>query len=184
MERINQSPSNGAAERPTLALAARLWQTPTVADTMGGHLSRSGDRSSELLLRGQAKEVTAALWGTPKARDRKGEGFSQDLPSQMLRWATPTAMDRKASGGSGVQPRTTLTDMTVRASRLDPVTCPHGATCRPVLNPRFVEWLMGFPTGWSDCTHSAMASFPSWLRRHSAPSTPDSEGSAILPPKE
>jgi hypothetical protein len=29
------------------------------------------------------------------------------------------------------------------------------------LNPRFVEWLMGFPDGWTDCEPLAMPLFPS-----------------------
>jgi hypothetical protein len=41
--------------------AAMLWQTPSVADTTGGHLSRGGSRSDELLLRGQAKALASSL---------------------------------------------------------------------------------------------------------------------------
>jgi hypothetical protein len=29
------------------------------------------------------------------------------------------------------------------------------------LSPRFVEWLMGFPDGWTDCEPLAMPLFPS-----------------------
>jgi hypothetical protein len=46
--------------------AAELWQTPSVADVTGGHLTRGGDRSGEMLLNGQAQ------WVTPAARDWKG----------------------------------------------------------------------------------------------------------------
>lgn len=35
--------------------SSSLLPTPSVADSMGGHLSRSGDRSHELLLPGVAK---------------------------------------------------------------------------------------------------------------------------------
>jgi hypothetical protein len=161
-------------------LAAALWQTPTVADTMGGHLSRGGDRSSELLLRGQAKAVTASLWATPNARDwRSDQGAtlaplerrSLSLDQQTARWATPKTTDARGAGNYGNSP--SLTDQTVRSSPLAPPTCPHGAACRPVLNPQFVEWLMGFPCGWTDCTHSATASFRSWQRPLSAPSPLD-----------
>ena len=47
---------------------AANWQTPSVADTTGGRMSRSGSRSGELLLKGQA-----SAWATPNARDRKSE---------------------------------------------------------------------------------------------------------------
>ena len=41
------------------------WPTPSVADTMGGHLSRGGDRSTELLLPGMAQKLAASLTGPP-----------------------------------------------------------------------------------------------------------------------
>jgi len=50
--------------------AARLLPTPSVADSMGGHLTRSGDRSNELLLPGVAKEIANA--STPESRSGEG----------------------------------------------------------------------------------------------------------------
>ena len=35
------------------------------------------------------------------------------------------------------------------------------------LNPAWVEWLMGFPTGWTDCTPLGTESFREWQREHS-----------------
>jgi hypothetical protein len=34
------------------------------------------------------------------------------------------------------------------------------------LNPTWVEWLMGWPLGWTDCGASAMAKFREWCRSH------------------
>lgn len=45
-----------------------LLQTPSVADSLGGHLTRGGDRSDELLLPGQVM----ALLPTPNAADGTG----------------------------------------------------------------------------------------------------------------
>jgi hypothetical protein len=36
------------------------------------------------------------------------------------------------------------------------------------LNPTWVEWLMGWPLGWTDCAASATAKFRLWLRSHGA----------------
>ena len=44
---------------------------------------------------------------------------------------------------------TSLTDATCRSGRPHPETCTHGGQCRWRLNPRFVEWLMGFPPAWT-----------------------------------
>jgi len=34
------------------------------------------------------------------------------------------------------------------------------------LNPRWTEWLMGFPVGWTSCEPLAMHKFRKWLRSH------------------
>ena len=43
---------------------------------------------------------------------------------------------------------------------------PHGQ-----LNPTWVEWLMGWPLGWTDCDVSATAKFRQWCDSHGKPST-------------
>ena len=34
------------------------------------------------------------------------------------------------------------------------------------LNPDWVEWLMGWPIGWTDLKPLAMDKFPQWLHSH------------------
>jgi hypothetical protein len=83
---------------PTLTGAASNWSTPSVADTTGSRKSRSGDRSNEPLLNGQAEVVS-------------------------LRSILP---DR---------PISTVGE--------------ESSKIRRSLNPLFVEWLMGWPRGWT-----------------------------------
>jgi hypothetical protein len=100
---------------------ARIWQTPSVADVTGGHMTRGGARSGEMLLKGQAQNWPTPYglgagnsgpdgnefstfcrnWSTPNARDWKGEDIpgrngSPSLPAQVMRspeqWMTPRAM--------------------------------------------------------------------------------------------
>jgi len=116
-------------------VAAGQWPTPSVADTMGGHLSRGGDRSEELLLPGMAQQVTQQ-WATPTSRDWK-DGACEDtnvptnalLGRQSVRWA-PSLSGPLAQpiAGSG------------RPFSLG------GRTLRPQLSALFVEWLMGGPS--------------------------------------
>ena len=47
---------NGNGAGMPLAVQAKKWATPTVADVTGGHANRSGNRSEELLLNGQARK--------------------------------------------------------------------------------------------------------------------------------
>jgi hypothetical protein len=75
------------------------------------------------------------LWPTPRARDGKGPGYEDDLPSTVQRWPTPTKSDGEGGpGNSGRQGGENLR------------TAVGGQ-----LNPTWVEWLMGFPLGWTVC---------------------------------
>lgn len=89
------------------------------------------------------------LWPTPAARDWRGSnsaesickslkreknGFLGQLPNAVL-WTTPCAADAKGSHGGGNR-RSLRTDVGGQ------------------LNPTWVEWLMGFPIGWTDLNAS------------------------------
>lgn len=110
-------------------------------------------------------------WPTPAATDYKGSSqIGQrrgQLSEAILRatWPTPTAGDSKSSGsrnapGSKANAGVSLTDM-IRTGdshgRRDRATPKGGETGsteeapRRQLNPAFVETLMGFPVGWTDC---------------------------------
>lgn len=87
-----------------------------------------------------------------------------------LLWPTPTATDFKASGqrclpGSNAHPGVSLTDVACRSGRLVPMTSSDGQSCPMssgrVLNPRFVEWLMGYPIGWASvASNSTLSEMP------------------------
>lgn len=74
------------------------------------------------------------------------------------RWATATKGDAKKSGGrlgnpdSKANPGVSLTDQACRSGRPLPEICEHGSACDLWLNPRFVAWLMGFPSTWLTST--------------------------------
>jgi len=163
----------------SLTVQAKMWQTPSAADAAGGHERRGGKRSDELLLKGQAK-----VWPTPRTTDRFGadtldesgrttRGTGPDLPSIAKTWPTPQARDHKdeytgrRNGGRDLPGQA----RTFHSSPQDQTTTTDGATSSngtQVLNPRFVEMLLGWPIGWTDCTRSATASYHSWLRTHSS----------------
>jgi hypothetical protein len=103
----------------------------------------------------QAIESTRQMWSTPQARDWKGEsgrsikGTELDLPMQVKKsreWATPR---------SGIR----STHMTYDRGKhnLEEQT---GASVKGggQLNPSWVEWLMGFPIGWTALNASATPS--------------------------
>ena len=44
------------------------------------------------------------------------------------------------------------------------------------LNPTWVEWLMGWPLGWTGCEPLETESYQRWLRAHGASSPPEPQG--------
>ena len=181
LERDNQSPSAGAAVRPTLAKASANWPTARAEDSeqTGGH-------------RGTADTLTSATagWSSPTAHDgRPGEDRHSTQGGNLSRdasaWATPQAHDAAAGNpdrvgrfgtaaaddGHKVVPSSAQPGL-IGAShsfRLDPENeTPGGASSIGArkLNPLFVEWLMGWPLQWTDCGAVATGSFHWWRQRH------------------
>lgn len=141
-------PSAGTPSLENMARAS-AWPTPRARDWRGA--------GKDCL------DTAATMWQTPRASDGEKGSPNQalkgkpSLTAQATRslWPTPTAGDAKSSGarnltGSKAHPGVSLTDAvltgTSTVSRRDPGASPSGM----VLNPRFVEALMGFKDGWTD----------------------------------
>lgn len=156
----NQSASPRAAVRPALARLGSCWQTPRATD---------GDKGGpNQTLKGSPALVAQAvrLWPTSSVGDGDKYAVSQNPRSQAAKslhprslevsswWPTPTAHDLKDTGAPTEflrkSPGLLATSL---SSRLTPMTT-DGSPSLPkdrTLNPRFVEWLMGWPIGWTDC---------------------------------
>ena len=97
------------------------------------------------------------LWPTPVASDtgiRKKNYAQGGTPLSMAaaRFPTPTVQDAKNNGGP---------------SQMKHNTPPLNAVAGGSLNPLWVEWLMGWPIGWTDSKPLGMDRFRSWLQAHS-----------------
>ena len=105
------------------------------------------------------------LWPTPGANDWKGsaqwgqrrrqldERVENQERDRSRRWPTPTSSDASGSGnrnikGSHAHAGVSLTDACLSGDSSTPRSVVTGT-----LNPTWVEWLMGFPSGWTDCGH-------------------------------
>lgn len=134
-----------------------MWQTPTSAaeaPNLGSNI-RNGPKS--LLAQAQA------VWQTPSAstysmrrQPGKTERNEPLLPKQAEQWATPTSRDWKdgANPSAEVATNSLLGRQAPRTQMPGDESLPSDRTSRRRLNPRFVEWLMGWPEGWVDLTSS------------------------------
>ncbi len=149
------------------ACSCSAWPTPTLR---GNHNRRGASAKA-----GDGLATTARNWPTPKASDGNrpsaGNRLSADLTGRARCWATPSARDWKsahASPATLARDSRPLNEQAVNLCfRPDPPTRPAGATTcagARMLNPAFVEALMGWPAGWTgfDCVATAWCR---WLPR-------------------
>jgi hypothetical protein len=128
------------SERPTVGKESGLWRTPTLG-MLNADRAKDPEYGNRKAAKGQT--ITLADQVRPSLATMARKGL----------WPTPTGGDAKASGSAGYSTASgrhtgaTLTDATVRA---DP--SPEGGS----LNPVFVEWLMGYPLGWTDLKASGI----------------------------
>jgi hypothetical protein len=83
-EKMRAKHNNGNGHGRSLAIEAqRLLPTPCVADGTGGHLTRGGDRSNELLLPGVAKSIWAQRIGASTPPPSNAGHTSSDDPPRL-----------------------------------------------------------------------------------------------------
>lgn len=156
-------PSQSERNTPPHSVAAVNWQTPR-AIYGAGHAGME----SESHLTGQA--LAWQTPGTDSFRSRGGERKDEmGLDQQARTWATPHANMTTGPGSQGRDGGMNIQTQAAECSHRDQQTGRGGLrTPAPVvLNPAFVEALMGLPSGMTDSTPLEMLSFHSWLATHS-----------------
>jgi hypothetical protein len=166
----------------TRALLPQTFPTPTAADGLGGPGNSGRDGGDNLrtvvsryptptamdaagfrgsMMPGQTSE--GQHWPTPKSRDWKGTDHGRDANDSGLRhggddlatsvdkrtWPTPMAgpaNDPDGGGHGGVKLAEAAT----------------GEGPRGQLNPDWVEWLMGWPVGWTSTEPLPHEAFAEW----------------------
>lgn len=142
-------------------------QWPTVTVHGNGNRSEYGGKSGDGLDTAvkRAGEVSAT-WPTPQATDAK-HTMRENMDGRQIMlihairdraaisapWPTPCASDHKGNGKNGSD-RDRLDYAVERGKTKRHIyqtvgTHPDTANCR-MLNPDWVEWLMGWPIGWTD----------------------------------
>lgn len=151
-----QTPRACSGERSSGANRTELvnqWQTPAT----DSFRSRGGDRKDE-----QGLDQEARSWATPTAHERtttpRDVDHGAQLANQVDSWPTPIARDhRSIHAGEETMEKNSrplsevVGDWDSQSSPPDPATQdgPTSSDERRTLNPRFVNWLMSWPIGWT-----------------------------------
>jgi hypothetical protein len=147
--------SQGDHEKPVLNLegAAKCWPTPKV----GCHGEPgAGARHDTILSMWMTPTDVTKGGGKTRSKARSGEAL---LPGQAEAWATPLSRDwRSESGAPHGKHSPPLSRQVLRTE-----TAGSDGLSKAVLNPCFVEALMGLPPSWTVPTVSAVSGMESYL---------------------
>jgi hypothetical protein len=139
----------------------KLWPTPHGMSKDG---KTNGPSGNEL---GRAVNLSPATWPTPtscmhkgtspKTLTRKnGKTRHRDQLDHAVLFMEKFAMPQSRDYRTGER------DRWENPQRTRNLNDQIGGS----LNPSWVEWLMGWPIGWTDCAASATGRFLQWLRSH------------------
>ena len=129
-----------------------LWRTPTAND------AKQGNGPSQLKRDSLTGQVLRMNWPTPTVDDsnnvtRKSGAFQsltrKVMEAETMKWPTPQANSWGATGHRN-QLQKQVDNGTITAEEKAAMSSGNGGK----LNPTWVEWLMGFPLGWTDLEHS------------------------------
>jgi hypothetical protein len=148
----NQTFGRGNPHLPSAVLWEPMWPTATAHDSMGARGANNTFSDSHY----DAHDlVTAVMWATPAAQDSESttlppsQAERDTLPGNVLSelWATPTTPNGGRVSKQPMSPTGMLPDGRKRQVGLEnQVKVQSGL----VLNPEWVECLMGLPIGWTE----------------------------------
>jgi hypothetical protein len=158
-----------------LGMVAAMWPTPRACMTGAATPERLNDKNRNL-----EKAVAQTMWPTPQAHKttESGEIVNAD--------GTPWDGIRKPHSKTTGRPITTALADAVKFATPQARDFRTGQQSRwenpertrnlndqigGQLNPTWVEWLMGWPLGWTDCAASAMDKCRQWCASHGKHST-------------
>lgn len=147
------NPRNG------LAGAVKKWPTPRASANENRQTKLTPSQLAGKHGMSLCAAVNAAqVWPTPRATDGTKGGPNQHgskgdlmLASAVHHFPTPTVQDAKNNAAPSQTRRNS-----------DPLNVVAGGR----LNPQWVEWLMGWPIGWTDLRPLETGRFREWLAQH------------------
>ncbi len=126
------------AEHPTSATGPGSWPTPAVRDYHAQGATHNDQAQSSSLA--TVVQKLPHKWPTPAARDWRSESCSEEFFQEREAHSRGKPLSWMVHGGPAIQ--------------------------GTVLNPAWVEWLMGWPIGWTDLRPLETVKFQQWLHAH------------------
>jgi hypothetical protein len=125
-------------------------------------LMRDGECWEQPTLVPHTKGTGSGSWPTPTVcgnYNRKGlsKTSGDGLATAVKKWPTPTVNDSKNS---------TLPPSQIKHDNIPGAMLRDGEAPGGQLNPTWVEWLMGWPLGWTDLKPSETDKFQQWQQQH------------------
>ena len=102
--------------------------------------------------------VGRRMWPTPRTTGLDGGSNSRKASKARGMWPTPTCHNARECDAP--------TEATLNTPTLTHQARGGDATQPKHLNPVWVEWLMGWPLGWTDLKPLETDKFPAWRRLH------------------
>ena len=150
-------PRTHLTEEIDSGLSQEMWATPVADDT--------GIRKKKYSQGGTALSMQASqeMWPTPRAsagmndsmqsanKQVNKKGYKHKLEQAVAMWPTPAARDYK--GANSYERTKNKLEQGERAQMgqlPNAVMMQEGKQISGSLNPQWVEWLMGYPEGWTD----------------------------------
>jgi hypothetical protein len=146
------------------------WPTPAARDGKPTNtLEALADGRFVDQLANRVKMVENKLWTTPCARDwgshtitpKFPNGFNRSLVNDVLKFPTPQASDCRDRGNMS---NPAIQRRAEKGKQLNLSMVAHPTSGQ--LNPTWVEWLMGWPLGWTDLKPLETDKCPSALQQH------------------
>lgn len=157
---LSEKGINGNGAGIPLTIASKMWPTPEgIRDAKSPGTKALLARRQDESARGQPLVEVAAHWPTPTVGDAKSSGSrnTEDSNANFGVSLTDVALGSFGTGRSSRQDQQTET-LGEASSSADQTSLPRS------LNPSFVEWLMGWPQGWTDCASREME-LSRWLQQ-------------------
>lgn len=186
LARRTEESESGFSRTPRTG-AIRFWPTPTQADSDGRttRMKSTDPLFSEEGMHAMSLDRAVRLWPTPQAHDVRERGnteadhhyYPHDLANAVQMWPTPSAADgdRQSLTYPGNHNPTLLgavqnwrtpqsrnwkgqTSLKWASRTTGDMTPSLAGQVGGQLNPTWVEWLMGYPLGWTALEDSATPS--------------------------